>query len=283
MVDLHVHSTFSDGTDSPEEIVALAKAKGLSAVVLTDHDNAAGQARFAAAAAEVGLRTLTGMELSADVPGRTVHLLAYGFDPAHAELAEAASKIRDGRNARNSEILAKLTKIGCFITMSEVRAAAGSDLIARPHIAQVLVQKGYARDKRDAFDRYLGRKGAAYCERFRLPPEECIRLVRAAGGQVSLAHPASTGYNRSELHQFVEGLVHAGLAGIEVYYTGHLIGQIREYMDLVSEFNLVPTGGSDFHGANKPGIELGTAYGSLAVPDVCFEALADRCATGGAA
>lgn len=279
MVDLHLHSTFSDGSRTPEEIVALAREAGLSAAVLTDHDNWRGADRFRAAADAAGLRTTVGMEISADVPGRTVHLLAYGFDPADAALASAMERVRGGRRARNAEIYAKLARLGCPVSPEEVEREAGTpDLVARPHIAAALVRKGFARDRADAFRRFLERGAPAYADRFRLAPDEAIRLVRGAGGAVSLAHPYSTRYDRSELRAFVRGLADAGLDGIEAYYTGHLPGQVEELLGLAADFGLVATGGSDFHGDAKPNVRVGVAYGGLKVPDESFDALLARIA-----
>ena len=283
MTDLHLHSTFSDGTCTPEEVAALAKEAGLSAAVLTDHDTWAGFARFRAAAEAAGLRTATGMEISADVPGRTVHLLAYGFDPDDGPLAAAAEKIRDGRRVRNAEILAKLARLGCPVSAGEVAREAGSpDLVARPHIANALVRKGFARDRADAFRRFLERGAPAYADRYRLAPEEAIRLVRGAGGATCLAHPFSARFgSAAELRAFVAGLADAGLDGIEVHYTGHLPGQVEELLGLARAFGLVATGGSDFHGANKPNVRVGVAYGGLKVPDEAFDAVLARTAAGG--
>ena len=279
MVDLHLHSTFSDGSRTPEEVVALAREAGLSAAVLTDHDNWRGADRFRAAADAAGLRTAVGMEISADVPGRTVHLLAYGFDPADAALASAMERVRGGRRARNAEIYAKLARLGCPVSPEEVEREAGTpDLVARPHIAAALVRKGFARDRADAFRRFLERGAPAYADRFRLAPDEAIRLVRGAGGVVSLAHPYSTRYDRSELRAFVARLAEAGLDGIEAYYTGHLPGQVEELLGLAAEFGLVATGGSDFHGDAKPNVRVGVAYGGLKVPDTSFDALLTRIA-----
>ena len=279
MVDLHLHSTFSDGTCAPEEVVALARAAGLSAAVLTDHDNWGGAERFRAAAEAAGLRTATGMEISADVPGRTVHLLAYGFDPANEPLARAVEKIRDGRRDRNARILANLARLGRPVSADEVAREAGSpDLVARPHIAAALVRKGFARDRQDAFRRFLERGAPAYEDRFRLPPEEAIRLVREAGGAIALAHPLSARFDAAELEAFVGRLAGAGLDGIEAFYTGHLPGDVETLLGLAARFGLVATGGSDFHGDNKPNVRVGVAYGGLKVPDEAFDGLLARIA-----
>ena len=279
LVDLHLHSTFSDGTCTPEEIVELAAEAGLAAAVLTDHDTMEGTPRFLAAARAAGIRSLAGMEISADVPHRTVHLLAYGCDPAEPRLAAAMERVRGGRAERNARILAKLAELGCPITMDEVRAEAGNaEVVGRPHVAAALVRRGFAQDRTDAFRRFLGRGAPAYAERYRLPPEEALELVAGAGGIVSLAHPASTGYNPAELRRFVGRLAERGLAGIECLYTGYLPNQVEEYVGLAREFGLAVTGGTDFHGDNKPGIRIGVAYGRLRVSVSAFDALEARCA-----
>lgn len=278
LIDLHLHSTYSDGTNTPEELVALAAEAGLAAAVLTDHDTMEGTPRFLAAARAAGLRSLAGMEISADVPRRTVHLLAYGCDPAEPRLAAALARIRDGRAERNAHILEKLGRLGAPISMEEVRAEAGNaEVVGRPHIAAALVRRGFAEDRVDAFRRFLGRGAPAYAERYRLSPEEALSLVAGAGGVVSLAHPASTGYNPAELRRFVGRLAEHGLAGIECLYTGYLPNQVEEYVGLAREFGLLVTGGTDYHGDNKPGIRIGVAYGRLKVPLSAFEALEARC------
>ena len=278
LIDLHLHSTYSDGTNTPEELVALAAEAGLAAAVLTDHDTMEGTPRFLAAARAAGLRSLAGMEISADVPRRTVHLLAYGCDPAEPRLAAALARVRDGRAERNALILEKLGRLGAPISMEEVRAEAGNaEVVGRPHIAAALVRRGFAEDRVDAFRRFLGRGAPAYAERYRLSPEEALSLVAGAGGVVSLAHPASTGYNPAELRRFVGRLAEHGLAGIECLYTGYLPNQVEEYVGLAREFGLLVTGGTDYHGDNKPGIRIGVAYGRLKVPLSAFEALEARC------
>ncbi len=278
LIDLHLHSTYSDGTNTPEELVALAAEAGLAAAVLTDHDTMEGTPRFLAAARAAGLRSLAGMEISADVPRRTVHLLAYGCDPAEPCLAAALARVRDGRAERNALILEKLGRLGAPISMEEVRAEAGNaEVVGRPHIAAALVRRGFAEDRVDAFRRFLGRGAPAYAERYRLSPEEALSLVAGAGGVVSLAHPASTGYNPAELRRFVGRLAEHGLAGIECLYTGYLPNQVEEYVGLAREFGLLVTGGTDYHGDNKPGIRIGVAYGRLKVPLSAFEALEARC------
>ena len=285
MVDLHLHSTCSDGTDGPEALAALAADAGLSAAVLTDHDNMDGTERFAAAAAARGLKTLPGMEISCDVPGRTVHMLAYGCDASDPALSDAVRRIRDGRRERNAEILARLSKMGRRISPEDVRREAGEGAVAigRPHIARALVRKGWARDHADAFRRYLGRGAPAYVDRFRLDPATAISVVRGAGGVASLAHPHQMRMNKAELRRFVASLAEAGLGAIECLYTGYWPQMVEEYLGLASEFGLLVTGGTDYHGGNRPNVRIGVAYGGLKVSDATFDDLAAKCAESRAA
>ncbi len=279
MIDLHMHSTFSDGSLSPEALVELGASAGLTAMTLTDHDTTGGVERFLAAAASKGIRSVSGIELSVDVPGVVVHILAYGCDPGNVALNEALARVRDGRHRRNVEILSKLSKLGCPIAWDDILKLAGEEgLVARPHFAQVLIKKGYVRSKQDAFDRYLAKGAAAYSERYRLLPEDAIRLIAEAGGIASLAHPALCGLTSTDLHALVARLAAAGLAGIEVYYTGHGDAQVLEFLGTAQEFGLIATGGSDFHGEMSPNIQIGSAYGSLCVPDELFDGLLKRLA-----
>jgi 3',5'-nucleoside bisphosphate phosphatase len=267
MIDLHMHSTFSDGTFTPEELVAEAQAVGLNAMALTDHDTTGGVPRFLAAAAAAGIRAISGVEVSADPPAGTMHVLGYCVDPANATLIEHLKWIREGRDARNREILQKLNQLGIRIVMDDVKKFAREDIVARPHFAQALVEKGHARDKKDAFDRYLGRGKAAYCERRRLTPEAVMRLIRAAGGVPSLAHPFSLKLGKSSLAKVLAQLKDVGLMGIECYYPEHTGDMERTYLKIARDLQLIPTGGSDFHGAVSAHTKMGTGYGTLSVPD----------------
>lgn len=281
MVDLHLHSTCSDGTDEPEALAAKASAAGLTAAVLTDHDTMDGTDRFMAAARAHGLRSLPGMELSCEVPGRTVHILAYGCDAGDESLSKALSRIREGRRERNAEILARLSRMGRHISMGDVEreAGEGSEVVGRPHIARALVRKGWARDHADAFRRYLGRGAPAYVERYRLNPGQALALIAGAGGVSSLAHPHQIGMNKAELRRFVSSLVEEGLGAIECLYTGYWPSQIEEYLGIARDFGLLVTGGTDYHGENRPSVSIGIAYGGLKVTDETFDKLAEKCAT----
>lgn len=277
MTDFHFHSTFSDGTETPSELAALGAASGLTAMALTDHDSTRGCAEFIREAQARGIKALSGVELSVDAGGHRVHMVGLGFDPENAALNEVLARIRNGRSARNSEILAKLVKNGCAITISDVVKFAGDkNLIARPHFALALMEKGYASSKADAFERYLGKNGCAYCDRYRITPEQAISVVHDAGGVISFAHPYQSEMTKTELREFVCRLSAAGLDGIEAYYTQNTDEMVREYLELAGEFGLIATGGSDHHGSITPGISLGSGIGSFQVPDQIYGGIISR-------
>jgi predicted metal-dependent phosphoesterase TrpH len=267
MIDLHMHSTFSDGTYTPEELVKEGVAIGLKAMALTDHDTTNGVGRFLAAAKEAGVRALTGVEVSADPNQGTMHVLGYCVEPTDPVLVEHLKWIREGRDARNVEILHKLNELGCHITMEQIRSYAGEDVVGRPHFAQALIAAGYAKDKKDAFEKYLARGKAAYVERRRLSPAATLELIRRAKGVPVLAHPFTLNLDPGALRQQVKELVGAGLLGIEVYYSEHTPERIKEYLKLAKEFNLVASGGTDFHGANSPQVRMGYGFGNMSIPD----------------
>ena len=267
MIDLHMHSTYSDGTFSPEELIAEGQRIGLKAMALTDHDTTNGVPRFRAAAQAAGIRILTGVEVSADPPHGTMHVLGYCVEPEDPVLIEHLKWIRDGRDARNHEILHKLNQLGCHITMEQVESYAGEDVVARPHFSQALIAAGYAKDKKDAFEKYLARGKAAYAERRRLSPSATLELIRRAKGVPVLAHPFTLDLNPGALREQVKELASQGLLGIEVYYSEHTPDRVRDFGKLAKEFNLVATGGTDFHGANSPQVKMGFGFGSLSIPD----------------
>ena len=285
MIDLHAHSTFSDGSLTPEELVALARRRGLTALALTDHDSTGGIGRFLEAcsrsAAEgyrggAGLTGIPGVEISVDVARGTLHLLGYFVDPANADLETMLGRIRDGRHYRNQQILSKLNDLGLALTWDEVASYAGEEVVGRPHFAQAMHARKYVASKEEAFDRYLAKGKPAYFDRFRLPPADALAVLLRAGGVPALAHPFTLDLARPALRRYVGELRDVGLQGIEVFYSEHSSEQITEYLALAREFDLAVTGGSDFHGEMNPKIELGTGFGSLRVADELADALRAR-------
>lgn len=268
MIDLHCHSTFSDGSLTPEELVDRACSISLAALALTDHDTMAGIPRFLAAAKGRPIVPIPGVELSVDLPnGGSMHMLGYGLDPENPALLRQMEWIRDGRTARNREILRKLNELGFPMTAEEVAAAAGEGVVGRPHFAQVMIQKGYAKNKDEVFDKWLGDDCPACANRPHLDASTAIRLVHDAGGIAVLAHPFTLHYGKAAMNATLDSLAAAGLDGIECHYTEHSPSQTRDYLEFAAARNLLVTGGSDFHGVASPGISLGTGFGSLRVPD----------------
>jgi len=278
MIDLHAHSTFSDGSLHPAELIQLAVRTGLRAVALTDHDSTAGLPAFreAARAAPDGFTAVPGVELSADVQPGTMHILGYFIDARRPALQRALERIRKSRDERNERMIEILRRRGMDLTMADVRACAGEHVVGRPHIAAAMLAKGCARSKADAFQRFLGKGCCAYVDRYRLAPADCVRLVRAAGGVAVLAHPLTLRLPPRRLRAAVRDLADAGLGGIEVYYPEHTPALRKQYLTLAEEFDLVVTGGSDYHGDANPAIRLGTGFGALNVPDDAVDRLRER-------
>ncbi|HOU21811.1 MAG: PHP domain-containing protein [Kiritimatiellae bacterium] len=276
MIDLHCHSTFSDGSLTPEQLVDEGLQAGLSALALTDHDTVAGLPRFLAAGADKPIRPVPGVELSVDCSSGVMHMLGYWMDVHNLELVRQLEWIRDARTMRNRTMLEKLNELGLAMTWEEVQAVAGEDVVGRPHFAQVMLRKGYARDKNEVFDKWLGNGKPAYVDRARLTAENAVALIRGAGGVAVLAHPYSLRIGKEALAALLGELAAAGLAGVECYYSEHSADLTREYLALADKAGLVPTGGSDYHGEVTPGVRLGTGFGGLHVPDEVLAALEAR-------
>jgi predicted metal-dependent phosphoesterase TrpH len=272
MIDLHCHSTASDGTCTPTELGQLAAAAGLRALALTDHDTLAGIAEFQAAM-PAGIEAVAGVEISCSWYGSSMHLLGLFIDPHSKLLQEMLEEQREQRVRRGKRIVARLAERGCAIDYAEVCAEAGGDSIGRPHVARVLVRHGFCSDLRDAFTRFLSDEHVGDIRRWLPLPGEAVALVHAAGGVASWAHPSGV-HNppRSRLRRTVGKLKDAGLDAIEAYYAQYSEAQTRVVCEIADEFGLKRTGGSDFHGDNTPGVTLGIGTGSLCVPD---ELLAD--------
>lgn len=274
LCDLHMHSTESDGTLTPRELVEKAKALGLDAIALTDHDTFRGVAEAQAAGRELGVTVLSGVEISVEYGSRTVHMLGYCFDRGAASLDQGLSEILAGRETRNLQIVEKLNALGCVVTYDEIRAEAGGVVVGRPHFANVLIRHGFVQSRQEAFDKFLAKGAAAYVDRLRFSPEDSIAMVRDAGGIAVLAHPKLVNLPEGEtIDVMVERLAAAGLQGIECFYSLHSEAETAKYLALAKRHNLLITGGSDFHGANKPDIGMGSGCGNLAVPSQLAQGL----------
>ena len=259
-VDLHVHTTASDGQMTPSELVEFALERGLRLLAITDHDSTNGVVEALARAQGTPLEVWPGVEISTDVPRSEVHMLGYFVDINNAEFQETLARLRDSRIQRAQQIVAKLNSLGMEISYDRVRELAGSGAVGRPHIAQAMVEKGYVESIRDAFNLYLSRNGPAYVERFKLTPVEALQLIRRAGGMPVLAHPTyiSPGEDSDfDLTAFVRQLVDAGLVGIECYYGDYPPATVEQLCEIARQFDLIPTGGTDFHGRGMYPTDLG--------------------------
>lgn len=276
MIDLHCHSTFSDGSLTPEQLIEEAAKIGLFALALTDHDTVAGLPRFLAAAASTTVRAVPGVELSVDCSSGVMHMLGYWMDVENPELIRQMEWIRDGRTMRNRAMLEKLNALGFAMTWEDVQSFAGEDVVGRPHFAQVMLQKGYAKDKNEAFDKWLGDGKPGYADRPRLTAEVAVALIRQAGGVAVLAHPFTLHIGKEAMAKLFLELAGVGLAGVECYYSEHSADLTKDFLEMAKQANLVPTGGSDFHGEVSPGISLGSGFGGLNVPDEVLAQLEAR-------
>lgn len=275
-IDLHTHSIASDGASAPAELVRLADAKKLAAVALTDHDTTAGLAEARAAAEGLpSLCFVPGVEVSAELPGSTLHILGLGIDPGAAPLSHLLETLRAGRRRRNPQIVARLQGLGVAVGMDDVLAVAAgrgpAEVVGRIHIAEAMRRAGAVRTLDEAFARYIGKGAPAYVNRRRLSPRDTIRALRDAGAAAVLAHPPQLKYrNHAHLQQIVRSLAEAGLDGIEAYHSDHTPAQTRLYLDLARRFGLGVTGGSDFHGPAKPNVKLGRPRVPLAAVEGDF-------------
>lgn len=265
-VDLHVHTAYSDGSLKPAEAVWLAVDVGLAAIAVTDHDGVDGNAEAFAEGAQQGLEVIPGVEISCDFTPTNVHIVGLFVDPTNDQLAEALADVREYRKRRNPKILAKLAELGIPLGLEEVEAKAGGKTVGRPHIAEAMVEKGYVADFREAFDKYLAHNKPAYVGRRRIAAEEGIALIHGAGGLAFLAHPGVYALPPRILESMVFKLTRAGLDGVEVYYADHLPTDTAFLRRLADEYDLLASGGTDFHGAAKPGVELGIGRGDLKIP-----------------
>ena len=273
-IDLHIHTTASDGTATPEEVVREASRIGLAAIAITDHDTAAGYERAAAEAEKTGLEVVPGIEISTKYGG-AVHILGYYIDVASPALQEVLDWIVHDRDERNEKMCELMRADGIDITYGEMRERFG-EVIGRPHFAEILIEHGLAKDMRDAFDRYVEKGRKYYQGRHFLSIERSIELIRAAGGTAVLAHPFQYRLDDAGLRDLIEHCMESGLEGMECRYSGYDAAMSGYLEQLAAEYGLLMTGGSDFHGENKKDIALGDGRGGLNVPYSFLEQLRAR-------
>lgn len=266
-VDLHLHTTASDGVMTPSAIVRYAKTKGLQAIAITDHDTVGGVSEAASAGSEIDFEVIPGIEISAEHSPGSMHLLGYFLDIDHPLLTERLRFLQMARAERNPKIVEKLNRLGIGITYEEVVRASGGGQVGRPHFAQVLLEKGYVRTFQEAFERFLTKGAPAYVDKVRFSPRDALELIRKAGGVPVLAHPNTLDIKgHAELERLVARLVDQGLEGIEVYYPEHTPLQTAGYRVLAERYRLLVTGGTDYHGIAGDGLDIGTGRGEMRLP-----------------
>jgi len=266
-VDLHLHTTASDGVLSPAEIVRYAKAKGLQAIAITDHDTIEGCEEGLREGERIGFEVIPGIEISAEHSPGSMHILGFFLDIHHPLLNERLEYLQKARAERNPKMVAKLNQLGIEITYEEVLKASGGGQVGRPHFANVLLEKKYVRNFQEAFERYLKKGAPAYVDKFRFSSKEALHFIHEAGGVAVLAHPNTLGVNGySELEKLVLQLVAEGLKGIEVYYPEHSAVEVAQYKNLADRYSLLSTGGTDYHGIEKNELDIGVGRGEMKLP-----------------
>ena len=273
-IDLHCHTTASDGRHSPTELVQMAAEMGLRAIAVCDHDSTEGLDEALAAGRASGVEVIPSVELSCDVAEGELHMLGYYVDYSDGAFQAELSRLREGRVGRAQAMVRKLNALGYAITFDRVQELAGDGAIGRPHIAQALIEARLVQNKGEAFERLIGRGGPAYVERAKLSPADGCRLIRRAGGLPVFAHPfialaSGRALEPMPVESSLPALVEAGLAGLEVYYSNYTPSLIERLLRLSRQYGLLVTGGSDFHGEGVAGAPLGGVY----VPPKCLAAL----------
>ena len=287
LVDLHVHSSASDGSLSPRDLVRHAREVGLKAIALSDNDTVAGVAVALAAGRDAGLEVIGGVEISAEMQGGTCHILGYFVDPEDRALGRVLDEVRLGRDRRNRRILERLRELGCPLARDELAARVEDGVLTRAHFAAAMIAKGYVKSWDEAFKRYLGRGKPAYVSRPHLAPAGAIRVIHGAGGLAVLAHPRQLNLTTAGTEKYIEDLAAAGLDGVETVSPDHTANLSRRYRAAARRLGLVETGGSDWHGypAGPVGakgrharVHLGVGRGSMAVHYALVEAMKTRLA-----
>lgn len=265
-IDLHVHSSRSDGTLSPRELVRHAVSCGLAAFALTDHDNTDGLAEASQEAAACGLELVPGIEFSTEYHGTDIHIVGLDFDWKHPDFQKQVTYYRDERLRRNQKMIDKMAADGIDISYQKMAEAFGEAVWTRAHFARYLADHHYVAEMKDAFSTYIGDNCKYFIPRQKVTPSEVVELIRSYEGIPVLAHPFQYRFSDCELRTLLTALKDKGLLGIEVYYSTHSDEQEAYLLALSKEFHLQPSGGSDFHGENKPDIALGSGKGNLQIP-----------------
>jgi len=275
IIDLHTHTVCSDGSMTPAELVRHARASGLAAVAVSDHDTADGVKEAMAVGADIGIEVVPAIELSA-ISDTETHILGYFIDPDSEALVKAVDNIRAIRTQRIGETCEMLEKYDIHVTLDEVKAKAGGGILCRAHIAKLMTEKGYSESPKAAFNQWLNVGCPCYSESQALTDTEAVELIRAAGGDAYLAHLHLTKKSGDDLEAFVKHLAAAGLTGIEGYYTDYTPEMAETYRNLAKKYNLKISGGTDFHGSFKPHISIGRGLGEMTIPYSVLEEMKKR-------
>lgn len=276
LIDLHVHSSCSDGTFSPAELVSYAREKGLAAFALTDHDTTAGLAEAFAAAEGTGMEIIPGIEFSTEYCGRDIHIVGLDIDFEHPEFVEQLHDFRDSRNVRNRKMIRRLHEGGIDISEHQMRESFGDAVWTRAHFARYLMDHGYVREMKEAFEHYVGDHCPYYVPREKVTPAQAVDLIFRTGGIPILAHPMQYHLNEEGIRRLLSSLKEAGLMGAEAIYSTHSSEEEAMIRRLTGDLDLLISGGSDFHGSNKPHIDLGCGRGNLVIPYEILQQLRDR-------
>lgn len=273
LIDLHVHTTASDGTLSPSEAVMLARSLGLAAIAVTDHDTAAGVAEAVAKGAELGIEVVPGIELSVDYRGYGVHILGYFIDPENESLRTLLDWVVWERERRNAEIAGAMAADGLAISLEYMHSLFPEAIIGRPHFAAALAEKGFAENVADGFKKYLNKGGRYYRKRQYIPMDLAFDTLEKCGAKAVLAHPLQYRFSNDELLELTDLLVEKGLVGMECIYSLYSGEESRYLMEIAESHGLLVTGGSDFHGSRKPHIQMGSGCGNMEVSHTVLENL----------
>lgn len=275
-IDLHIHTAASDGTDRPTALVAKAFAEGLGAIAITDHDTLAALPHAEEAGRDMGIKIIRGCELSTNTQFGELHILALWLPKDVSPLQKQIIDLQKRRHERNEYILNKLQSFGMRISMGEINAVAKGNAVGRPHIASIMVAKGYVKSMNEAFQKYLGINGKAYVPKEGLEPANTVRMLSSMGATVALAHPRLHKYPKDWMTDMISMLANCGMDAIEVWHSEHNETDVHICEKWANQFNLGKTGGSDYHGDNKPSIRMGVGKGNLKIPMSVLEELEER-------